>query len=202
MLYNDESNDLAVGSGHTPGFGFLFPVAQVQSYIATGQLFVNPDLTGIRHVNDLGGSVGFLSEPDSRRLGSAMRARDLEDEWYARDACPSPEITGFPQGDLFEIKCKAGDNYSSILNRLPDRNKSMPTANSLVVASCLYETISAGKFKGQELRSCRRVVVLDGFILDYQIQKENVPLYQQLDAFLRGKIADWKKNCSTGRGTQ
>jgi hypothetical protein len=66
----------------------------------------------------------------------------------------------------------------------------------VVVATCLYETISAGKFAGQAVRSCRRVVKLDGFLVDYQIQENNLPLYLQLDAFLQSKIAEWKTRCS------
>jgi hypothetical protein len=105
--------------------------------------------------------------------------------------------TPLKQSTLFEVKCAAKDNYSNVLNRVPDRNKPLPEPNSVVVATCLSETISAGKFVGHTLNSCRRVVVLDGFILDYQIQKDNLPLYQQIDRFLRSKIVEWKRDCSS-----
>lgn len=195
--YNDESTDLAVGSGHTPGFGFLFKADQVQSHIDIGKFRVFPELNDLPHVNTLGGSVGFLSAPDSRRLGPAMRARDLSDEWYASGDCAGVVVTPLQQGNLFEVKCTAKDNYSNVLNRVPDRSKPLPEPNSVVVATCLSETISAGKFVGHTLRSCRRVVVLDGFIFDYQIQKDNLPLYQQIDRFLRSKIVEWKRDCSS-----
>jgi hypothetical protein len=103
------------------------------------------------------------------------------------------------QSDLFEVKCAAADNYSNVLNRTPDRRKPLPDQNSVVVATCLTETISAGKFKGHTLHSCRRVMVLDDFLLDYQIQKDNLPLYSQIDRFLRSKLVKWKKNCSLPR---
>lgn len=194
---NDESTDLAVGSGHTPGFGFLFGADQIQRHLDTGTFRVRPELDGLRHVNTLGGGVGFLSVPDSRRLGSAGRARDLSEEWLANDRCSGVVVTPLKQSNLFEVKCAAADNYSNVLNRTPDRRKPLPEPNSVVVATCLTETISAGKFKGHTLHSCRRVVVLDGFILDYQIQKDNLPLYQQIDRFLRSKIVEWKRNCSS-----
>jgi len=197
--YNDESTDLAVGSGHTPGFGFLFGADQIQRHLDAGTFLVRPELSGLRHVNTLGGGVGFLSVPDSRRLGSAMRARDLSDEWSASGRCVDVVATPLHQSNLFEVKCAAEDNYSNVLNRAPDRRKSLPEPNSVVVATCLTETISAGKFKGHTLHSCRRVTVLDGFIFDYQIQKDNLPLYPQIDRFLRSKLVEWKKNCSLPR---
>lgn len=200
ISYNDESTDLAVGSGHTPGFGFLFDAHEVQRHLRIGMFRVRPELDGLPHANTLGGSVGFLSLPDSRRLGPAGRARDLEDEWSASGRCPNTVVTPFKQSDILEVKCKATDNYSNVLNRAPDRSKPLPEPNSVVVATCLSETISAGKFKGRTLHSCRRVVILDGFIADYQIQKENLPLYRQIDEFLRNKIVEWKGNCSSGNG--
>lgn len=194
--YNDESTDLAVGSGHVPGFAFLFGADQVQSHLDTGTFKVFPALDGLPHVNALEGDIGFLSVPDARRLGSAMRARDLSDEWSANGRCVDVVATPLHQSDLFEVKCAATDNYSNVLNRAPDRRKPLPEPNSVVVATCLSETISAGKFVGYTLHSCRRVTVLDGFILDYQIQKDNVPLYPQIDRFLLSKLIEWKKNCS------
>lgn len=193
---NDESTDLAVGSGHIPGFAFFFGADQIQHHLDTGTFRVRPELDGLRHVNTLGGSVGFLSVPDSRRLGSAGRARDLPDEWSASGRCLDVITTPLTQSDLFEVKCAVADNYSNILNRTPDRQKPLPDPKSLVVATCLTETISEGKFKGQTLHSCRRITILDGFIFDYQIQKDNLPLYPQIDRFLRSKLVEWKKNCS------
>jgi hypothetical protein len=194
--YNDESTDLSVGSGHTPGFGFLFGADQVQRHLDAGTFRVFPELDGLPHINALGGSVGFLSVPDARRLGPAMRARDLSDEWSANGRCAGTVVTPLKR-DVVEVKCSAADNYSNILNQVPDRRKLLPEPNSVVVATCLSEAISAGKFVGHTLHSCRRVVVLDGFIVDYQIQKDNIPLYQQIDHFLRSKLVEWKRNCST-----
>lgn len=194
--YNDESTDLAVGSGHTPGFGFLFEAKVVQNDISSGTFKVFPKLDPIRHVNTLGGSIGFLSRPDSLRLGSAMRARDLSDEWHQTGRCTHATVTSIGYGSVFEVKCSAGDNYSNVINVAPDKNIAMPDANSIMIASCNDENIPAGPFKGTTLHSCRRVVTRSGFLLDYQIQKENLPLYQQIDAFLDGKIGAWKLNCS------
>lgn len=196
---NDESTDLAVGSGRTPGFAFLFGASQVQSHLDTGTFRVRPELDGLRHVNTLGGSIGFLSVPDSRRLGPAMRARNLSDEWSASGRCVGVAAAPLHQSDLFEVKCAAADDYSNVLNRAPDRRELLPEPNSVVVATCLSETISAGKVVGHTLHSCRRVTVLDGFILDYQIQKDNLPLYPQIDRFLLSKLVEWKKNCSLPR---
>lgn len=194
--YDEESTDLAVGSGHTPGFAFLFDAKTVQNNISSGTFKVFPKLDSIRHVNSLGGSTGFLSKPDSLRLGSAMRARDLLDEWYQAGRCTHRTVTPKGQSNVFEVKCSAGDNYSNILNVAPDRNHPMPDPNSIVVATCNYENIPVGPFEGTTLHSCRRVAIRSSFLLDYQIQKENVPLYQQIDAFLDAKIGAWRRNCS------
>jgi len=197
IAYNDESIDLAVGSGHTPGFGFLFNAGEIDRHIGTETFRVFPEFAEHPYVNKLSGSIGFLSLPDSRRLGPAMRARDLSDEWTASGDCAKEVITRLQQSDLFEVKCAPKDNYSNILNRLPQPGEPFPDPNSLVVATCVYETISAGKFAGQARRSCTRVAILDGFIVNYRVQEDNLPLYRQLDEFLRGKIAEWKRNCSS-----
>jgi hypothetical protein len=202
MPYNDESTRLTVGSGHTPGFAFSFRADQVQSQIDVGSFRVFPELDKLPNVNSLGGSVGFLSVPDSLRLGPAMRARDLSDEWFANGHCAEAVVSRIQPYDLFELKCTAKDNYSNILNREPDPGKALPDPNTMVVATCLYETISAGKFAGHALRNCRRVVILEEFIVDYQIQKDNVPLYRQIDQFLRRKIVEWKGNCSEEPSTK
>jgi hypothetical protein len=125
-----------------------------------------------------------------------MRARDLSDEWFANGHCAGAVVSRIQQYDLFEMKCTAKDNYSNVVNREPDPEKALPDPNTVVVATCLYEMISAGKYAGNALRNCRRVVILEGFIVDYQIQKDNVPLYRQIDQFLRRKIVEWKGNCS------
>lgn len=173
--YNDESTDLAVGSGHTPGFAFLFEAKTVQSNIPSGTFNVIPKLDPITYVNTLGGSIGFLSKPDSLRLGSAMRARDLSDEWYQTGRCTHETVVPMGQSGLFEVKCSSGDNYSNILNVAPNHDHPMPDPNFMMIASCNYDNIPSGPFEGTTLRSCRRVVIRSGFILDYQMQKENVP---------------------------
>ncbi len=197
--YNDESTDLAVGSGRTPGFGFLFDAGEIDRHIVNGKFRVFPEFAEHPYVNKLSGSIGFLSLPDARRLGPAMRARDLVDEWSASGACVRALVTRLQQSDLYELKCTPKDTYSNILNRPPQPGEPLPDPNSLVVATCVYETISAGKFAGQARRACTRVAILDGFIVNYRVQEDNLRLYKQLDAFLLGKIAEWKRNCSVDR---
>lgn len=199
LPYNDESTHLSVGSGSMPGFAFSFDANQIQHELDKGTFNLHPELEGLRHVNTLGGQLGFLSVPDATRLGAAMRARDLLDEWFANGRCLGTVVVPLNQSNLFEVKCNAADNYSNILNRTPDRQKPLPLPNSVVVASCLNETISSGKFKGQKHHPCRRVLVFDGFIFDYQIQKDNLPLYPEIDRFLRSKLIGWKQNCSLPR---
>ncbi len=197
--YNDETTDLAVGSGRTPGFGFLFSADEVVKHLKSGSFRTFPEFAEHPYVNRLSGSIGFISAPDAHRLGSAMRARNLEDEWAASGACDHVVATQLQGSDLFEVKCRAKDNYANILNRLPDRTQPLPDPNSVVVATCVYETISDGKFAGRSRRSCTRAVILDGFFVNYRIQEENMPLYRQLDEFFRDKIVEWKGNCVVGR---
>src|ERR1700752_1981331 len=147
--YNDESTDVAVGSGRTPGFGFLFDAGEIDRHIGAGAFRVFPEFAEHPYVNKLSGSIGFLSLPDSRRLGPAMRARDLSDEWSASGDCAKEVVTRLQQSDLYELRCTPKDNYSNILNRLPQPGEPLPDPNSLVVATCVYETIPAGKFAGQ-----------------------------------------------------
>lgn len=197
--YNDESTDLSVGIGHTPGFGFLFNADQVQRHLESGAFKESSELNGLPQVNTLGGSVGFLNASDSLRLGSAMRARNLSDEWYANGRCVGVVVTSLKNSNLFEVKCNAEDNYSNVLNRMPDRDLPLSDPNSVVVATCVDEKISAGSFAGHTLHSCRRVTIIDGYILDYQIQMDNLPIYQQIDKFLKSKLTEWNRNCSPRR---
>lgn len=103
------------------------------------------------------------------------------------------------QSELFEVKCTSKDNYSNILSRLPQPGEPLPDPNSVVVATCVYEAISVGKFAGQSRHSCMRTVILDEFMVNYRVQEDNLRLYHQLDQFLRGKIVEWRQNCSSGR---
>jgi hypothetical protein len=195
LLYNDESTDLAVGSGHTPGFGFLFDATEIQNHLEEGTFLVRTELNGLPYVNDFGGSIHFVSQPDSHRLGSAMRARDLEDEWGARGRCTKVSVEPLEKSGLLEVKCSASDNYSNIVDRKLDQSVDMPEPNTFVVATCIHEKMSAGKFTGLSLDSCRRVFIAGGFLIDYQIQKPNLRLYKQIDAFLVSKLSQWQKNC-------
>lgn len=195
--YNDESVDLSVGLGHTPGFGFLFEPEEVRKYTGAGTFQEFSKFQDHPYVNKLSGSIGFLSVTDSRRLGPAMHARSLADEWRQSGSCAQEVVIQLPQSDLYEVKCRAEDNFSNVLDRSPEKNRPMPDPNSVVVATCLYETISTGKFAGQSLRTCTRVAILDGFILNYRIQEDNLPLYKRLDTLLQDKIRRWKENCNS-----
>jgi hypothetical protein len=72
----------------------------------------------------------------------------------------------------------------------------MPEPNSIVVASCNDDYIPVGPFAGTTLYTCARVIVRSTFILEYKIQKVNLPLYHQIDAFLEDRIRAWERNCS------
>ncbi len=194
--YNPVSTDLVVGSGRTPGFAFLFDKKIVQGNINPRVFKVFPSLDAIRSVNSLSGVVGFLSVADSLRLGPAMRARDLSDEWYKTDRCAHSISVPMGRSNLVEVKCSAVDNFSNVLNVTPDGARPMPTPNSIVIASCNEDHIPVGPFAGATLHPCRRVVIHQGFMLDYQIQRDNVPLYSDIDSFLFGKIEEWRRNCS------
>lgn len=195
LRYNDESTDLRVGHGRTPGFGFLFSAEKVK------QLFkdfrIKPEFIGHPYVNQLSGSIDFLGADDQARLGSAMRARDSEDVWYARGRCSSREVTRLSRTDLLEAKCARGDNYASLWNRPPVLGAAMPNPNTFVIATCEYETVQIGPYAGSKRRTCSRVLKTDGFLIDYRFQEENASLIPQFDALLLQKISEWKANCVT-----
>ena len=195
--YNEESTDLVVGPGRTPGFGFLFNTKVLDSHLGIGMFRTLPGFEDHPYVNKLSGSVGFLSVADSKRFGPAMRARDLSDEWTEDGRCGGRVVSRIGRSELFEVKCSAADDYANVLNRRPQKGETIPDPNSVVVATCTFETISVGKFAGQSLRSCTRVVILEKFIVNYRIQEKNLPLYRQIDDFLRGRIVGWKNRCVT-----
>src|ERR1700692_182985 len=62
LPYADESTNLRPGSGHSPGFGFLFSPKVVrltiQSYV------VIPGFENHPYVNPLSGTIGFLGPDD------------------------------------------------------------------------------------------------------------------------------------------
>lgn len=195
LTYNDESTHLMPGNGHTPGFSTLFSIAEMRrhfgsEYYSNPAFGVDPALTG------LSATVSFLGNDDKRRYGPAMRARDIRDTWKGRGACPDPEVRSLANTGLFLAKCSAMANYGSLWNRDRNTKIEMPDDNTFVVATCNYETISFGPYKGIERRNCARVIVLDGFMVDYRFIEENAGLIQRFDAFLKDKIAQWEQNCS------
>jgi hypothetical protein len=80
--YNDESTHLVVGSGHTPGFGTNFDAVWVKGRIEGYEVKSETEIP--RRFSDLYVSIHFLGSNDRQRLGPAMRARDVEDIWYAK----------------------------------------------------------------------------------------------------------------------
>ncbi len=194
LRYADESTHLIIGSGHTPGFSFWFPPDLTQSHI--DNYSVIPGFTGYPYVNALSGTVGFLGKDDEARLGSAMRARNIDDEWYARSACPHPFVKPLASASMYEIKCSANADYGAIWDRLPDHRIAMPNPNDFVVATCRYETIQLGPYKGRALKNCARIVKIDHFLIDYRFQEENAPLVSRLDLFIRARLSRWRENCS------
>jgi hypothetical protein len=72
----------------------------------------------------------------------------------------------------------------------------MPGPNEFVVATCEYRSIPLGPYAGNALRDCSRVLIVDEFIVDYKIQRDNVSLINEIDLFVKRKIYEWKKNCT------
>jgi hypothetical protein len=200
LRYNNESTDLQVGRGRTPGFGFLIDAKSMAGLLKGFR--TKPEFKDHPYVNQLSGSIDFLGADDQRRLGSAMRARDLEDAWYSRGRCLGREIRHLGDTGLTEVKCASGDNYSSVWNRPPVSGVSMPSPNSFVVAACEYETLQMGPYAGDELRNCSRILNTDGFLIDYRFQEENADLIPQIDSLLLHKVSEWKKNCLVVGGSR
>jgi hypothetical protein len=193
LRYADESTDIDVEPGHTPGFGFLFSSRFMRSIIS--RYSIVQGFEGLRYVNTLSGTVGFLGQEDRARLGPAMRARDIQDEWYSRGKCPQPTVRPIDT-KLYEVRCNAGADYSAIWNRAPDPKMIMPKPNEFIVTTCEYKTIPLGPYQGKSLRTCARVVIIDGFLVDYKLQQENVELIPEIDSMIRKKLSEWKRNCS------
>jgi hypothetical protein len=194
LRYNDESTHLTPGSGHTPGFGFLFSPETMRAAIPG--YVIRPDFSRHPYVNSLSGSDTFLSDEDSRRLNSAMRARSVEEIWYARGSCPTPIVRSIAGTLLYEVKCSAQANYGAIWNRTPDLNMKMPKPGDFVVATCLYEHIPIGPYAGKSLANCSRVSIVDQFMVDYRFQEDNAAAIPQIDSMMRDKVSQWKSNCS------
>lgn len=194
LRYADESIHLRIGSGHTPGFSFLFRPELMKSLVA--EYVVIPGLEGHLYANALSGTIGFIGPDDGARLGSAMRARTVEDEWYGRNACPQPIVRDIPRTAMYEVKCAANADYSSIWNQKPNPRLRMPNPNEFVVATCQYENIRLGPYKGRQLKNCARVVKIHRFLVDYRFQEENIIIITKIDSLIRAKLSQWEKNCS------
>ena len=193
--YADESTHLKPGSGHTPGFPFLFGPDTMKSIIP--EYVVVPGFEGHPYVNTLSGGIGFLGQDDRGRFGPAARARAVEEEWYARGDCTNLVIKSLMNTDLYEVKCNAKANYSAIWNRLPEPKKSMPNPHEFVVAACQEEHLTIGLYSGRTLKNCTRIAIIDEFYIDYKFQEDNAPIIPQIDLMIIDKIIQWKRNCST-----
>jgi hypothetical protein len=71
----------------------------------------------------------------------------------------------------------------------------MPDPNGFVVTTCDYDTPQIGPYAGELFRTCSRVVKLEGFLVDFHIQEENLALIPGIDELMRRKIVEWKANC-------
>jgi hypothetical protein len=195
LSYADESTHLQAGSGHRPGFGVLFG-AEIMKSIIPGYVVI-PGFDGHDYANALSASVSFLGQGDIGWLGPAMRARAVEDEWYARVKCPQPIVTSVVDAKLYEVKCSAAADYSSIWNRAPDPQSTMPKPNEFVVATCQYKDIPSGPHRGVTIKDCARVFAVDQFLIDYRFQRENARAIPEIDSMILDKLSQWKRNCSS-----
>jgi hypothetical protein len=193
LRYADESTDLHVGSGRTPGFAFLFTSKTMRSII--GGYHLTPGFEGHPYVNQLSGSIGFLGQDDQTRFGPAMRARDTEDIWYTRGKCTQPTVRSVDP-NLYEVKCDVGSGYGAIWNQRPDPKTVMPNANEIVVATCEYHNLPVGPYEGKTLRTCTRVVAIDGFLVSYRLQQDNVKFFSNIDSMIASTVLQWKRNCT------
>ena len=195
MGFNDESTHLEPGNGHTPGFAAFFSLAEMRRRFGTryssDPVFGNsPALTGLEV------TVTLLSDADAHRLGPAMRARDIDDIWHGTGACPNATTQPLAGSHLYVARCSPNSSYSSLWNRNRNSKEEMPNGNTFVVATCDYDTIAFGPYKGHDLRECTRILIFDGFMIDYRFTEQNAVLIEQFDAFLKDKIAQWRNNCS------
>ncbi len=193
LSYAEETTNLEIGRGHAPGFAFLFDPAEMRDRFPN--YYVNRDKAHPAHIDMLHGSLGFTSLEDRRRWGPAMRARNVEDIWFSRGACPNPLVQRLPETDYYRVKCAANSRDAMIWGQAPQAQTSPPEDNQLVLGTCLYDSVISGPYEGYEFRDCRRVVIIDGFLVDYQFQEQNAGLIPKFDSFLTEKIAQWKENC-------
>lgn len=195
LPFNDESTHLRPGNGHTPGFAAFFSLSEMRNRLGSAY-FSNPTFDDNPAMSGLSATISFVSVDDQRRLGPAMRARDIRDIWMRRGACPDATVQPIPRTDLFLAKCSSASNYSSLWNIAPDLKSDLPNPNTFVIASCNYSTITVGPYKGAERRECTRVFIDGGLMVDYHFVEQNAPLIAQFDDFFKDKIENWKRACS------
>jgi hypothetical protein len=193
--YANESIHLQIGSGHTPGFSFLFRLEIIKPIIS--RYLVVPGFDDHPYANAFAGTVGFLDPSDQARFGPGMRAREVQDEWYSQGKCPHSSVKVLPATNFYEAKCSINDDFIMIWSGPPDPNKPVPKLNELVVATCQLKYFKVGPYSGKKLSNCSRVVIIDGFLVDYKFQEDNAEVIPQLDAMIRDRIGLWKKNCSS-----
>jgi len=192
--FNEESKNLKLQPGWTPGFGFLFAPNRVREDISAFR--DSKEFGWHPYANALSGSVGFLDMSDRGRYGSSMRARDVRDIWTSTGTCSKSEIVQI-EGGLYSAKCSPADDYSSIWNRRPRLSEAMPNPDDFVVATCRDERIDVGPHSGATMRTCSRVILISEYIVDYRFQEANVRFIADMDTLLAKKIAEWRRNCSS-----
>ena len=157
---------------------------------------IRPEFATHPYVNKLHGIIGFLGGDDRKRFGASDKARDIPEIWYLTGRCANAEVIPVLDKKLYRVKCQSTDTHSSMWTRPPDSNSAMPKPDDFVVATCRREHINVGPYAGSDLRNCSRVIIIDSYLVDYQIQEDNVGLIWQIDAMLIHKLDAWKKNCS------
>jgi hypothetical protein len=194
LAYMDVSLDLQVGSGHAPGFLFLFKAREMKRKYPN--YYINPAVPYDDGTDAFSGNVGFTAPEDRIRWGSAMRARNISKIWHRQEPCSVPSVEPMGNSVPYRVKCKLGDLSSSLWTRAPKADEKMPDPDGFVIATCRYKPMIYGPFKGYTLKDCMRTLIIDEFIIDYEFQEENAHLHEEFDQFLRQKIQEWRRNCS------
>ncbi|WP_293675165.1 hypothetical protein [Thiolapillus sp.] len=192
---NHEMLNLFIGKGRKPGFGFYFSGKYLRKRIPG--FVIRKEFSGHPYVNALSGSIGILG--DTENLGhfnSSVYAWNTKDMWYATGECKNPNIEHIEDADLYRVKCKKGDDYANIWNKIPGGDMLLPSPADLVVATCRYEDIEIGPYAGREYRKCRRVFATIQYQVDYYIQEDNLSVVEELDEFIKERIQTWQDNCS------
>jgi hypothetical protein len=143
----------------------------------------------VRRDEELRVLIGF---PSAETRAGILSGQIYQDLWrgtgdYGTNSGMGRDVEPDRQAGGFRVYRRGLRDSWILVDRNPEAARVLPPFNA-VIANC-------GVVGGMQPTTyvCGRVLYADGLIIDYEISRENVALYREIDAFILGRLRSWRR---------